>query len=1027
MNKCYTGRTGEQNFESDFVNTLIQAGWEENVIKNPSIADVENNLRDIINHNNINKLGINHLLTDGEFAQIMNYIKLNCRTSVLSNIFINGRQVVINSEIERPKYKVSEPIYLDIFDPVMVAGGQSRYQIVEQPVFKTSKHYNNRRGDIMLLINGLPVIHIELKASNVPVSEGIEQIRKYKNEDVFSGIYSLVQVFFVATPEDIVYFANNTKIADAFIFHWGDMNNHPVKDWQDCIIGPNHILSIPEAHQLIGYYLSANVEKDSRCNVSSNCDGTLMVARSYQVHAIRAILKRVAKQKWNTHDQLGGYVWGTTGCGKTFTSYKAGQLIIDRNLADKVVFVVDRRELDDQSYYEYNALARDGEYVRKTESTYRLFQALRNDKDKLIITSIHKLSKVNEEKSKYVSDTDIDLINQKRIVFIVDEAHRSQFGEMHISVKNTFINALFIGFTGTPIFNENEKGGMTSDLAFGACLAIYSIASGIRDKNVLGFDPHMVRTFKDSDLKDAVACRKAGVSCRADAMSDAKLRATYDEWYNADMIDIEKEIPNVQYESAKHHEAVVNDILDNWDILSNRGSIRFHALFATSSIQEAIAYYHLFKNKSDLKVTALFDTNTNENSAFVIEKENALVEIVDDYNKMFGTNYNRDDDPQLKLFKRDVTSRLSHKGVYKHISDADMIDIVIVVDQLLTGFDSKYVNTLYLDKVLESDALIQAISRTNRVLDFNEKPWGIFKYYRKPYTMKQNIENALKLYCEGGSTNGVIVSSIDDNIIIANDYYRTIKDIFDIHHIKNFERLPSLQADCQKFKSSFLALKQLIHGMCLQGMNWNDDNDEYVLKLKVAGKWIDNHYRIFDILYKRYLESVSSREQSDFNGVAGYNVPAYVSEIGNEKIDADYLESHFKIVVPKLLNHVDDDVVRSFESQLGALSEMHQKYAKQIIGDIRSGELDVGDRSLYELIALYEATEETQQILDFSDKYGLDYDKLQVIYHKGGNIDLQVNDLLDTCDWHKAYSALGVTSRLRARKLLNKLIREFVR
>lgn len=450
-------------------------------------------------------------------------------------------------------------------------------------------------------------------------------------------------------------------------------------------------------------------------------------------------------------------------------------------------------------------------------------------------------------------------------------------------------------------------------------------------------------------------------------------------------------------------------------------------VFATNSIQEAIAYYHLFKDKSGLKVTALFDTNTNENSAFVIEKENALAEIVDDYNKLFDTNYNRDDDPQLKLFKRDVTSRLSHKGVYKHISDDDMIDIVIVVDQLLTGFDSKYVNTLYLDKVLESDALIQAISRTNRVLDFNEKPWGIFKYYRKPYTMKQNIEDALRLYCEGGSTNGVIVNNIDDNIIIANDYYRTIKDIFDIHHIKNFEKLPSLQADCQKFKSLFLSLKQLIHGMCLQGMNWNDDNDEYVLKLKVAGKWIDSHYRIFDILYKRYLESVSSREQSDFNGVAGYNVPAYVSEIGNEKIDADYLESHFKIVVPKLVNHVDDDVVKSFESQLGALSEMHQKYAKQIIDDIRSGKLDVCDRSLYELIALYESTEEIQQISDFSDEYGLDYDKLQGIYHKSGNIDLQVNDLLDTCDWHKACSALGVAGRFNARPLLNKLIREFVR
>jgi len=1031
----YTGRNGELNFESDFIELLKQVGWDNQVIKNPTHKDLEKNLRQIINENNVSKLGTNTILTDGEFAQIMDKINADCTTPVAANVFINGKQVVIKSEITRLNYNMGDEIYLDIFDPVEIAGGKSRYQIAEQIIFDTDAKYNDRRGDIMLLINGLPVIHIELKASGHDLDEGTSQIQKYMNEGVFKGLFSLVQVFFVATPDDIIYFANSYPILNpAFMFHWGDETNHPIHNWQELIKGSNQILSIPEAHQLVGYYTSASIEKDSNGCIENINTGILMIARSYQIHAIRNIMKRVKMQRWGTHAPLGGYVWGTTGCGKTFTSYKSGQLITDKNFADKVVFVVDRKELDDQSYAEYMNFARDGEPIKRTEHTHDLFKSLLNKEDRLIITSIQKLARVNEDKSKYVSQSDIDKINNKKIVFVTDESHRSQFGEMHSRIKNTFTNALFIGFTGTPIFSENDKAdGMTSEIVFGECLAVYSIASGIRDKNVLGFDPKMVKTFKDNDLKDAIACDKANVPSIIEAKKDKDKWKTYQKYYNLPMLEIEKLLPPAQYNCNEHRQAVVDDILTNWDTLSNvGGSIRFHALLATNSISEAIEYYRLFKN-TNLKVTALFDPNVNGNSQTVINKENALVEIVDDYNTMFGTGsiINRDADPTLKTFKKDITGRLAHKGAYKNISEADMLDIVIVVDQLLTGFDSKYINTLYLDKVLDTDGLIQAISRTNRILDFDEKPWGIFRYYRSPYTMEQNIKEALRLYCEGGEDSGAIVGKIEDNLIFANKLYAEIKQIFEDAGVKNFMSLPKMDADCQKFKLLFRTLAQTINGMKLQGMNWKSDSDTYVMQLDVCKKWIDNQTRLFDILYLRYKDLMPARNESQniSTGKFGYDLMASLSEVEKDKIDADYLEEHFRQIIPTLIGNFDeiekDLAITEFQNQLATLSVEQQKYANIIIEDIKNGVLLVADKTLRELIAEYQTNAENQTIIDFASKYGLNAALLHRIYHTTGNHDIEIGTLRDTCDMDKVIDEFG-GNKLGAKAKLVSAIKLFI-
>lgn len=1032
----YTGPNGEQNFETDMVSMLIQVGWDKNIIKYPTHKDLENNLRKIINENNIDMLGIITPLTDNEFAQILSEIHLRCVTPTGANVLINDQKIRIQTEIDRQNYPKNSNLDLMIFNRADIASGKSRYQIAEQPVFNTDPKYNDRRGDIMLLINGLPLIHIELKAAGHSLEEGTTQIQKYMNEGVFTGIFSMIQIFFVMTPDDCIYFANSFPLLNpAFFFHWGDKSNNPVHDWKELIQGENQILSIPEAHQLVGYYTCAQIEKDGKGTVSNGTTGILMVARSYQIHAIRNIAKRVAIQRWETGYQLGGYVWGTTGCGKTLTSYKAGQLIIDENYADKVIFVVDRVQLSEQSFKEYKNFARDGEPIIESKSTYKLFDLLRDNSSRWIITSIQKLARINEDASSYIDKTDIDKINKKRIVFIIDEAHRSQFGEMHKRVKDTFTNALFIGFTGTPIFSENDKeNGQTSADVFGDVLSTYSIASGIRDKNVLGFAPKMIKTFNDNDIRDAVACDKAHADSVYEARQDPEKYKVYRHFHDLDMITLEDMLPSGQYDCDAHRKSVVQDILTSWPVTSRgctHADIKFHAILATNSIKEAIEYYKLLKD-TNLNVTALFNTNVNDNTESVIDRENAIIEIVDDYNKKFGEAFDRKSDPQFKKFASNVTMRLSHKESFKNITDDQMLDIVIVVDMLLTGFDSKYVNTLYMDKVLETDNLIQAISRTNRVFNENDKPFGLFRYYRKPYTMEKNIREALRLYCEGGDTSGAIVDNIDTNLDNANRVFSEIKQIFENNNISDFLYLPAMDSDCQKFRKLFVELKQLINSMRLQGMNLSSDTDEYVQKLLACKKWIDGKTRIFKILEMRYNDLKKARNDvtSMSTGKLGYDIDASLSEIEQSKIDADYLEEHFRKIIPTLIGNFEeiekDMAIADFSKQLAILSMEQQKYANIIINDIREGLLTVTNESLHELIAEYKTNAETQAVIDFADKYGLDAGILHSIYHNPTDNSMKITELLNTCNRNKAQTAFGCSGWFSARGKLNTAIKNFI-
>ena len=970
----------ESDFEEALIKILSEKGWEKEVLKNYSEQDLLRNWANILFENNrdIDRLN-DYPLTDSEMQQILEQIEA-LRTPLKLNGFINGKSVSIVRDNPDDKLHLGKEVSLKIYDRREIAAGQSRYQIVQQPKFPTkSKLLNDRRGDLMLLINGMPVIHIELKKSGIPVSQAYNQIEKYSHEGIFSGLFSLVQIFVAMEPNEAVYFANpgpDGKFNPDYYFHWADFNNEPINEWDKVA---STLLSIPMAHQLIGFY-----------TVADDSDGVLKVMRSYQYFAASAISDKVAKAKWEGNNQLGGYVWHTTGSGKTMTSFKSAQLIASSKDADKVIFLMDRIELGTQSLKEYRGFADENESVQATENTNVLITKLKssNPADTLIVTSIQKMSNIKDEAGG-LNARDIELISDKRIVFIVDEAHRSTFGDMLLTIKNTFPKAMFFGFTGTPIQDENQKKKNTTSTVFGNELHRYSIADGIRDKNVLGFDPYKVLTFKDKDVRKVVALEKAKAQTEEEAISDPVKSKIFYKYMDANQVGmvghfdakgdyikgIEDYIPNVQYTTEEHTTMVVKDILENWVTLSHNS--KFHAIFATSSIPEAINYYRLFKAmKPHLKVTALFDPSIDNNGG-VQFKEEGLVEIISDYNEQYGQEFSI---PTFAKMKKDIAARLAHKKPYERIANepAKQIDLLIVVDQMLTGFDSKWINTLYMDKVLQYENIIQAFSRTNRLFG-PDKPFGTIRYYRKPHTMERNINAAVKLY-SGDRPLGLFVQHLIDNLKQMNELFESITDLFANSGIENFEKLPDDTSACRKFAKDFNEFNSYLEAAKIQGFKWNvlsyvDEETGEVIDVTID----ENTYLILVLRYKELTGGGGGTGGDD----VPYDLAGYITEIDTGLIDADYMNSKFDKYIKLLsVEGTTKEAIEQAESELhktfATLSQEEQKYANIFLHDIQRGDVKVAEgKSLRDYINEYLSKARNDQIHRISVAIGVDENMLR--------------------------------------------------
>lgn len=975
----------EAEFEAALIKKLTdECGWDKKILRNYSEKDLIKNWADILFQNNrqIDRLN-DYPLTEGEMGQILEQIK-SLRTPVKLNGFINGGSILIKRDNEDDKAHFGKEISLKIYDRKEIAAGKSRYQIVEQPQFPVhSDIKSQRRGDLLLLINGMPVIHIELKNTNVPVSQACYQIQKYAGEGIYTGIYSLVQIFVAMNPEETRYFANpgpEGKFNPDFYFHWADFNNNPINDWKRIATS---FLSIPMAHQLIGFY-----------TVADDTDGVLKVMRSYQYYAANAISDRVSKTKWDEPRQRGGYVWHTTGSGKTLTSFKSAQLIAASRDADKVIFLMDRIELGTQSLREYQGFAADDESIQATENTTDLLHKLRSDSanDTLIVTSIQKMSRISKDARGGAMSDAIDHINTKRMVFIIDECHRSTFGEMMLTIRQTFPRAIFFGFTGTPIQEENQKKQNTTTSIFGDELHRYSIADGIRDKNVLGFDPYMVLTYKESDLRQAVAEEKAHVRHEdVKNMTDVQkekyyafmqlpMAGTKDPISGKFEKGIEDYLPADQYRRQAHQMMVVQDIREHWPILSHNS--KFHALFATSSINEAIEYYRLMKKElPELKITALFDSNI-DNNAGANYKEDGLEEIVRDYNERYHQDFTI---PTFSLMKKDIAARLAHKQPYTRIDldKKEQLDLLIVVDQMLTGFDSKWINTLYLDKLLEYERVIQAFSRTNRLFG-PDKPFGTIRYYRYPNTQRKNVEDAVKLY-SGDRPFGLFVDKLKDNLRNLNNTYQDIQQLFINADIPDFSHLPDEIPVKQKFAKLFKQMNEYIEAAELQGFTW--DKRSYLIEPEAGDEAegdtgeetvidVQLDERDFKTMAQRYKELAPTKEETEAAGSdLPYEIDGYLTTIDTEMIDSEYMNSRFEKWIKELnLSGPNAEITKRAEAELhssfASLTQDEQKYANIFLHDIQRGDVKVEPgKSLRDYITEYMARADSDRIHRFSETF----------------------------------------------------------
>ena len=654
---------------------------------------------------------------------------------------------------------------------------------------------------------------------------------------------------------------------------------------------------------------------------------------------------------------------------------------------------MDRIELGTQSAKEYRNFADEREEIQETEDSQVLKDKLKSPyaKDTLIVTSIQKMSNIKMDNNGF-NKTDIEKITKKRIVFIIDECHRSTFGDMLVDIKDTFPCALYFGFTGTPIFEENQRKDNTQVDLFGNELHRYSIADGIRDGNVLGFDPRMTLTFEDDDLRKVVALREAKANNIAEAIDDPRKKKVYLHFMNeVEMAGyelptgeyvkgIEDYIDPAQYErdntkpiNEQHQYQVVKKILKGWEQTSVAS--KYHALFATSSIKEACEYYRLFKEMKgkdelpDINVTCLFDPYI-VNDGGATDKEKTLVEILSDYNDKYGQTYRI---PTYPSFKKDVSWRLAHKEKYRNIKDSDKIDLLIVVDQMLTGFDSKWINTLYLDKLLKFEGIVQAFSRTNRIFD-SEKPYGIIKYFRYPYTMQKNIKNAFDLY-SGNKPFGIFADKLPKNLQLINDLFDQIKAIFVNSKIEDFAKLPTSDEEKAKFAQLFSKMTRVLIASKLQGFSW--DNNDTDIEMHLDEK-------TYLILAKRYQELFKGGEVGDgsCHGTI-FDIDSTCIEINTDKIDSDYLNSRFKKYVKAIQEYgkdaeLADNVYKEIHKSFATLSQEEQGFAEKILYDLQNGNLFVDDeKSFRDYLNEYQIRMKNDQTHKFAVALGYDEELLR--------------------------------------------------
>lgn len=696
----------EQVLEDNLVAQLTTLGYERVAIPDEA-ALLANLKRQLEKHNKVS-------LSDAEFEKVLNHLDKG-------NVFERAKTLRDKFHLARDD---GSSLYLEFLN--MEYWCRNEYQVTQQ-VSVEGKYKN--RYDVTLLVNGLPLVQIELKRRGLELKEAFNQINRYQRHSYWAGnaLFNYVQIFVISNGVNTKYYANNRRQSFKQTFYWADRDNNLITQFDEFA---EAFLEKCHLSKMICKYI-----------VLHESDKILMVLRPYQYYAVEALIDRVKNTEKN------GYIWHTTGSGKTLTSFKAAQILDDLPSVDKVVFVVDRADLDYQTTREFNFFS-DGS-VDGTDNTAKLVKQLSDD-TKLIVTTIQKL---NTAISKKRYQAKMAPLADKRVVFIFDECHRSQFGETHKRIKSFFNRAQMFGFTGTPIFADNamrnELGKRTTKDLFDECLHKYVITNAISDENVLKFSVEYWGKLrrKDGGLIDEEV---AGINT--------------------------KEF----FENEDRLEGIVDWIIANHDRKTHHRD--FTAMFCVSSVEALISYYEIFKRKKeagehDLRVVTIFTYGVNEDDQdadgligdpdFDIRKDepvnkhsrDKLNDFIEDYNAMYGVRHSTKDSKTFYTYYKDIAKRIKEREK-DGFKDKDRVDILLVVNMYLTGFDAKKVNTLYVDKNLKYHGLIQAFSRTNRILG-EVKSHGNIVCFRN---LKKKTDDAIALFSNPQAREVILMEPYEDYV-----------------------------------------------------------------------------------------------------------------------------------------------------------------------------------------------------------------------------------------------------------------------
>jgi len=992
----------EKTLQENFVKALRKYKWEapdflDGNKKKVTVTDLINHWRGELNRINADQLeGVE--LTDNEFRQVMAKVNQISNSYEAAKILaieeskgkIDGIYRDDNSKITRKQ------ITLTIFKKAEVRGGDSSYRIAREV-----QTPNNNRFDIVLLINGLPLINIEQKRTDKTLDEAFGQFMRYYRDGEYSNNFMAFSQMMVMTSEIATrYFATPKTVGDfnpSFVFHWSDKENNVVNAWEKVI---EQFLMIPMAHQMVGDYLVIDEARDEE-------NRRHMLMRPYQVHALQAV--EGASFGWDNDEKLphGGFVWHTTGSGKTITSFKTALFLSTRAGFDKVVFLVDRRELDNRTSENFKAYAAyEPVSVDDTKHTYQLKKILKSSKNGIVDTTPFRLNSLVKE----LDEAHDRSLADKKIVFIIDEAHRTTMGQMMGTIKKYFKkNGLFFGFTGTPLFDENKVKGKvnetsevinTTEKLFGPQLHQYTIDEAIVDKNVLGFHVDYINTgeFKSyDDLREQLAEK---IKEEHPELTDREIERQVQEMSEADLEKQAKKRELFKYQDETHIPRVVEEILSNWE--SQSQGREFNAILTVAYKNRVIAYYDEFKKQltdrgEKLNVAMTFSFG-NENDPTPLDPK-VVKGMFQDYAAFTGIEFVAGDKKHGEdAYFEDVVGRATRGGSGRNPKN---IDLVIVADQLLTGYDSKRLNTLYVDRSLELQGLIQAYSRTNRVFGSN-KEFGTIINFQYPRITEQIVDQALKLYGSGGKSSKAIV-----------DTYETAVKKLAIKVVEMIPTLPdptewqTIEHDEKKKEAFILAFKD-----AAEQMNLVEQYYEF--------KWNDLNFGIDEHTWLQYVGAYKNLTWKPGTPPLPTPINTLVGKTklaGTQVIDANHILSLIgsKITSPHGVQTVDSETLRIIYEQIQELSNMGEYEQAQLLKEFVDTELVPGNLSsgldFDEAFENWKASKLHNTVINFSSEWGLDSELLakSVNSYSTSRPDVvpYINELIRSVDFSNATNQMA--------------------